>query len=762
MVAAVAQLGPTQFYHPGTNQCVDIAKPESTPEKQKGAIFKRIARKAGYEEVSGNTWKKLPWLAKFKYFSSASRNMHSTARAYYESGHFVTASILRETARELHSADKNQSGTSERQVLTKGEVEKAEKNVFGKFKELSGIQNNLKRQDYVTHRTHMLESGGKTIETHANGTANQAEGTPDSETSKLLPKREPTEQTQGNRFSRIATKLARFAMSMCELTSAPTGFTYKVLRNTVFHGVTEPSQLNKGGTVVASFAIGMAAAFIVKTLRATLGGGEASGYGFNPIQMLTGVLVAFAAVSGISGGISWLAGLASQAAMKNIDPSDNQRNFIQYEMNSTLNKINELLISYKNSPGKMRMLNRAMEKKFPIKEGTIATKITVGKEQEIAVHPLLGTLYNALTAQETTEQITAEINKATAENPKQTKDDEQKLAKQITTKAQLSIAKQVLGEYLAAGSIVQESDINSRHKQIERQREKEFATLAGFVEHFEVSDSEKTPAHTVSVDENNHPIEHPKETHSRKADRIDGRQFTEEFAQQINRTLLTALATPTRLLDWAFKTNTASTIKRYADEKYSTNRANSLKAPEKTHLHKYHAEYISTHLHQYGPITRALMKASNFIHEVNYNYLLAVNAQTSRLFNKAAQAIQEKVLGQHSSKIACSALGRFLGGMTVTLVSFFGISALAAVTGGGATANGFQNSIALGSAKMSWLVTGTLMTVVGLPAFALGLLAKAAAAAEGWKGDIDAPVTQEMKRKEAKSRNSDNPYLVYI
>lgn len=741
-------LSDTQFYHPGTNQCVDLNKPESTPEKQKVAVFNRIARKAGYEKVSGNAWKKLPWLAKFKYFSSASRNMHSTARAYYESGHFLTASILREAARELRAPKKENAPK-----LTN--IEDAEKSVFENFKDRAGIQSNLKRQDYVTHRLHMLESGDKTTESQAGNES-------DSSTTALLPKT----QTQNNRFSRIATKIARFAMSMCELTSAPTGFTYKVLRNTVFHGVADPSQLNKGGTVVASFAIGMAATFIIKTIRDAVGGGEASGYGFNPIQMLTGVLVAFAAVSGISGGISWLAGLASQAAMKNIDPSDEQKKFIQYEMNSTLNKINELLISYKDSPGKMRMLNRAMLKKFP--KETKTSLIKVGKET-IKVHPLLGTLFNALTpiATDIDEKLTA-LKKELDNDPKSSADEKKTKIKnkemELLAKLGLPTAKKVLGEYLLTKKPGITTEGQPKEKQIQRQKEKEFATLAGFVEHFEVSDTEEKPAHTVTTDDKSQKIKHPKETHSRKADRIDGRQFTEEFAQQVNRTLLRALATPARLLDKVFKTNTASTIKRYADKKYSTNRTNSLKAPEKTHLHKYHAEYISTHLHQYGPITRALMTASNFIHDVNYNYLLAVNAQTSRLYNKASQAIQEKVLGQHSSKIACSALGRFLGGMTVTLVSFFGISALAALTGGGAAANGFQNSAAMGSAKMSWLVTGTLMTVVGIPAFALGLLAKAAARVEGWKGDIDAYVTPEMHAKQEKSKeqNPNNPYLVYV
>lgn len=742
MAVAGINLSDTQFYHPGTNQCVDFNKPESTPDGKKGNVFKRIARKAGYEQVSGNAWKKTSWLSKFKYFSAGSRNMHSTARAYNESGHFVTASILRETARDLHAPAKENTPKPQN-------IQQAEESVFRNFKDRTGIQKNLKRQDYVNHRTHMLESGDKTTESQAGNES-------DSSKTSLLPKT----QTQNNRFSRIATKLSRVFMSACECTSAPTGFTFRALRNFVFHGVSDKGILHKGATAACTIFIGLGVSSIIKAIRGAAG---TSGYGFNPIQILTGVLVAFAAVSGIAGGLSWISGLASQAAMKNIKLSDEQEKFIKYEMNSTLNKINELLISYKDSPGKMRMLNRAMEKKFPIEDNN-KKKITVYKEdktEDIYVHPLLETLYNALTP--IAAQIEGELKalKTKLDNDPNSSADEKKAKiknkeKELWAELGLPTAKQVLGKYLAN---------TEGNAALEHKREKEFATLAGFVEHIEVDDDAKNPAHTVIfTDAKDNVIEHPKKTQNRKADRIDGRQFTEEFAQQMNRTLLTALATPARLLDMVFKTKTEDTLKNYADEKYSKNRGDNLKDPAKAHLHKYHLEYITDHLHQYGRITRALIKASEFIHDINYHYVLAVNAQTSRLYNKAAQAFQESVLGQHSSKIACSAFGRFMGGMTVTLVSFLGISALAHLTGGGSAASGFQNSSQIGSAKLSWLITGTLMTVVGLPAFALGLLAKGAAMAEGWRGDIEAPVTREMHAKQEKSKeqNPNNPYLLYV
>jgi hypothetical protein len=714
------------FMHPGTG----VYKADNAVDSvsDQGKVKARVMRKAGYEKVSGNTYKQASWLSKFNYFSSVSRNAHSTARAYYESGHLLTAAFLRETAGELNKPNDKKE--------TPATFEDAEKTAWGNFKDCTNIQKKCRRQDYVTHRTHMLESGTKTTEAPAK------ENTSDSPSAPLLNKTQERtqEKTKDNRFSRIATKLARTFMSACECTSAPTGFTYRALRNFAFHGVSDKGLINKGATAASTIFIGMAASAIVSTIRGTAG---TSGYGFNPLQILTGVLVAFAAVSGIAGGLSWISGLASQAAMKKIDPSDEQKQFIQFEMNSTVNRVNEMLLQYKDNPTMIKMIDRAMSAEFP--SAKLERETVTINGQTIEVSKLLADWFNSIKGIPEEKDLEGYV-----------KDPEKglKLQQRALTTAKTAIGRYLLKDTGSTGPTDQ--TLRPAQKQLIHNKEKEFAALAGLVEHFETEDKAAKPAqHEDHLDT---------KTHSLPNDRIDARQFTEEFAQRRNRALLLALATPALVLDWMFNHKAykqgdykiSGTIKRYADKNYTKNRDASLGSAGKAHLHKYHAEYIAGHLHQYGPITRALIKASDFIHNVNYNYILAVNAQTSRLYNKAAQAFQESVLGQHSSKIACSAFGRFLGGMTVTIVSFLGISALAGLTGGGSAANGFQNSSAMGSAKLSWLITGTLMSVVGLPAFALGLLAKVAARAEGWKGAIDAPVTQSMQRKSER----DLDYLV--
>jgi hypothetical protein len=717
------------FMHPGTG----VYKAENAVDSvsDQGKVKARVMRKAGYEKVSGNTYKQASWLSKFNYFSSVSRNAHSTARAYYESGHLLTAAFLRETAGELKPDD---------QKKTPATFKDAENLVWERFKGTTNIQKKCRRQDYVTHRTHMLESGTKTTETQTKEGTSQTGDTKNSETAPLL------EKTKGNRFSRISTKLARTFMSACECTSAPTGFTYRALRNFAFHGVSDKGLINKGATAASTIFIGMAASAIVSTIRSSAG---TSGYGFNPLQILTGVLVAFAAVSGIAGGLSWISGLASQAAMKDIEPSDEQKQFIQFEMNSTVNRVNEMLLQHKDNPTMIKMIDRAMSTEFPsakLERGTVTIN-----GQTIEVSKLLATWFNSI------KDIPGEKDlKGYIKDPDKGVKLSGDAQKEALTRAKTAIGNYLLKDTGSTGPTDQ--TLRPAQKQLIHNKEKEFAALAGLVEHFETEDKAAKPAqHEDHLDT---------KTHSLPNDRIDARQFTEEFAQRRNRALLMALATPALVLDWMFNHKAykqgdykiSGTIKRYADKNYTKNRDASLGSAGKAHLHKYHAEYIAGHLHQYGPITRALIKASDFIHNVNYNYILAVNAQTSRLYNKAAQAFQESVLGQHSSKIACSAFGRFLGGMTVTIVSFLGISALAGLTGGGSAANGFQNSSAMGSAKLSWLITGTLMSVVGLPAFALGLLAKVAARAEGWKGAIDAPETQSMQRKSER----DPHYLVRV
>lgn len=627
------------FTHPITRLEVNASTPDSLNAGDLNKVYGRVARKAGYEKLSetGSAFIRQSKLSKFNYFSAGGRNAQTTARAYYESGHLLTAAILRETHTVKEALKQSAPQLSN--------VDHATENlVWAGFKNNSAIQRNFKRQDYINHRKHMLEGGEKSDGTHS----------------------------ENNRFSRIATRIAQGAMSVWECTCAPTGFGSKMVRNTMFHGVSEGGMINKTATIGLSLGIGLGVTSLTWAIRNASG---SNGYGFNPVQMITGVLVAFAAVSSLAGLVSWVAGLTSQAKLKNLDPSEKQKQFIQFEMDCTLNKINTLLIDSQSNAGKMALLSKAFTKKFPVKAGHSHTTTT-----------LLTAWASALNGKTSTED-------------------------------RLHATKAFLGEYLQSNST---SGL--------LQKEKEFATLAGFVEHFTIEEGNSVGS-------------------SHRTHRMDGRQFAEKFAQQISRTLLKGLVYPAKAIDKVFRTNNALSgkVKRLASSDYAKLKASRLKDPSRAHLNKYDTEYISSHLHQYGPITRALMQTSNFIHNFNYNYILAVNTQTSRLFSNLAILGQEKVLGQHNSKIMCNALGRFIGSATVTLVSFFGISALAGLTGGGQPADGFQNSSQVGSAKLSWLVTGTLMGLIGIPAFALGLMAKGTAALEGWKGDIERPLPSTVR-----------------
>lgn len=699
------------FTHQITRLEVNTSEPEGLSGNALKNVHTRIARKAGYEKVSGNVFAPQSRLSKFNHFSAGGRNTSTTARAYYESGHLLTASILRATHQEqieLSKSAERLGGNAQPDAIR----QYAEKDVWEKFKTNPAIQRNFKRQDYVNHRRHMLKSGQQT-----NTSNNQIY----------------TTTTQGNQFSRIATKISRIAISVCECTSAPTGFTYRVLRNVVFHAVGDNSMMQKAGTVIASFAIGMGATAIIKATRDAAG---TAGYGFNPIQMLTGVLCAFAAVSATAGLVSWIAGLVSQAGMKNLDPSDEQKAFIQFEMNSTLNKINELLLDSKDNLGKMRLLNKAMLAKFP----TSKTIETIVQKQTIFLHPMLQGWIKALNTNAPLAEI-AQLKKAS------TPEEKEKYQKAIKEK-DLKTAKEFLGKYLndreeTLSELFKQEDgkvVKPQTKQELMRREKEFATLAGFVEHADVEPKSLNEELVKAAEEKQ---EKP-QTHG--SYRRDARVFTEDFAKSVNRKILRGLSYPAKGIDKAFRTNDAlsNKFRNWASKEYGKPPKDPSETMARAHLDKYKTDYISAHLHQYGPITRSLMLASDMIHSVNYNYVLAVNAQTSRLFNKLAQWGQDKALGQHSSRTMCGALGRFWGGATVTLVSFFGISALAGLTAGGGSSDGFQNMSEAGSAKLSWLVTGTLMSLIGIPAFALGLMAKGAARIEGWKGDIEKPLPRNI------------------
>ena len=565
----------------------------------------RVARKNGMKLVKvGNHSQsmavKRSRMSRFMDFSSGSRNTHTVAKAQHESMHLFAAGLLA----EQHRLDQA------------SHLSDAERSVWHQVKQRRQVQRNFWRQDLLSTHPELLANN--------------------------------------NVVSRTATRLSKACMSACECTSAPTGFSFRALRNLFCRGVNDNSIRNKAAVAGASVFVGVAAGTMIASIRGAMGfqGAMWSSVG----SLMSGLFVSFAAFSGSMGLGSFLFGNVSQRAADALDPTAEQKEFIEHRIDSVLNKLNIYLASCAQRPGAQHLLARYLN----IKIG--ASHRVPGGDPATQVPELLQR-WTALLASKPANPVQA--------------------------------ARQLVGEYLNEGGPAEQ-----------RQREKHFAALAGVVEHLDVSDRSDDV----------------------KSDRRDGRVWTEDTMKEINRWFLAKLGEST-IVRQVCGNRFSRWMQELGHKDYEKIQKKLRETPGLGHLYKLDSDYMQNNLHQYGRVTRFLMRASNFVHSFNHNYVLAVNAQSSRAFNAVFRSFQEHVLGQHSSRTMCAALGRFCGGMLVAAVVFFG-------TAGIGTLLGLATKIPLAGTVINIFVTGTMMTLVGSISFLLEGAAKLAVQWEGWQGEV--------------------------
>jgi hypothetical protein len=574
-------------------------------------ISNRVASKAGYKRLSGNAFVKKSKAERFSEWSGRARIAHYSAQAYYESGHLLTAAILRESF--------NQSPES----------------AWANFSKNKAIQQKIQRQDYLYHRRHMLIGR--------------------------------------NRTANFTTRLTRGLSGLCEL-FAPIGVGYIAIRNILFQAVHSKGTIDKAGIIGGAFLIGMAVCAIFDATRSTL----KMAIQHNPVLKNTlGLMLSFSAAASISALFAFGFGLLNKTLIGKIDPTSEQQEYIQFQMNQTLNRINILLLDCKKKPELLKLLNKALE-----------TKIARQYREEKTGTPLL-----------IRQWIDALNHSGNISN--------------------IETAKTIVGQYLCV-------EQKSPHPEFEKfVKEKHFAALANLVEHLDTE-----------------PPQLPKELQKQcsqkfalRQQRSDAKEFTDEFSKKLNQYIMIGLKKPANAFanKFGIGKSLAEGITRRASDNYLALKIEKRCSPSYAHLNKYRSVYISTHMHQYGPITRSLMTISNTIHELNYNYLLCAGPQLSRLFTRLNMTIQDRLLDQHSSKTLSFALGRFLGYATLACITYATLSTIFDFA---------HTTLAghIGQATFGWITTGTLMAILGIPALAFDLLARGTAVLEGWKGDIEPPI----------------------
>lgn len=616
---------------------IEASKIGTLTDEHLDKVKDRVAIKNGYEKVCANTYVKQHWVSRFMEFSSKGRQNMTSARAYFESSHAVTAALLR----VQHQRNQDNS------------IEQDKKSVWEAFKESSYLQSRAKRQDHVRFREAMQSVNSK-----------------QTEAGKLVSAR----NSRQNRISRIFGKLSHVFTGICEMTSAPTGFTFKALRNLLYQGIEENGLTNMAATGMASAAIGVCTVTALGAMR-----NEATASSL--AEHAATALISFATVSGVAGGISAVCTGVAALTAPNIELNPAQKAMFEENVANTLGKINDLVLALRQSPDGLQQLARALNRK-------------IGPEYRA---PLEAGQKHAL--------------------PQLLKDLVDQLVPQLTEADQMTNLRKTMDIVGAYMNQIDPIDVDTattfqRHayRQKVRTLEKHFMALAGMVEH--ITPTCKTLQTTIDK---------------------DARLWCEDKAKELNRGFLTRLKTPAKYIDSTFGTQLVKQLERWANSDIQNIRKAELKKPEDAQQNCTDSEYMIANIHQYGPITRRLIRAALFIHAINYHYVLAVNAQSSRVYGNLTKAADELVSTNHACRLGHAGVGRFLGGASVSAMYTFGIGGIEVIAGTSAA-----TSVGLGSATMAIFNTGTMMTGVGLLSAGAMLCAKLMVRVEGWHGNAAA------------------------
>ncbi|MCQ8895605.1 hypothetical protein NQT62_04000 [Limnobacter humi] len=593
----------------------------------------RVAKKNGYTRNQGNEFRKRAWWERFNEWGSKGKNLQSCIRGHYESSHYVSAALMRE-----------------QRALEKRSASHAPVSIWDSYKTNAHFQARMQRQDYVRTRMDLLHD-----QDHA----------------------------------RRAAAVAKGVMGLCEMTSAPTGFTYRMVKNLFMHKMSDNRPSHKALTAFISLPIGMLSSFILMLSRA----GAA-----DTLQKVGGkLLLSFAAFSALFGLASTVSASISQTAMRTIDLKPDHKAAIEKEMANTLRKINKLILHFKDKPDGRLLLARAMNRY--VGADFRGGKIQTHKKDQMPV--LIEQLEAALEPETSPEAIDRNLVKA----------------------------QQVIGDYLGevpdppAGA---SAWTNYQHRKALQRRELHFATLAGLVEHgdIQLGTINTSPDGKTKLNQDS----------TLKESAQDSRTWMEGKAQDLNTLILKALIAPASSLDRLIGTRWAKTLKYWTDADYENIRKQKLADPKRAARNASKGEYMSQNIHQYGPITRSLIILSDTLHAINYNFVLAVNGSASRLFNWAFRTVQGMLTSDPASRTVCSSAGRFAGGAAVTAMYACGVAGVADIAA--MTHSPFVTSVGVGASKLDILSTGTVMTGIGtLAVIALGL-AKLSANLGGWNGNL--------------------------
>jgi hypothetical protein len=474
-----------------------------------------------------------------------------------------------------------------------------------------------------------------------------------------------------NVWAKRFSNLSHLLHGVTEMFAAPTGMTYNVMRNTLAGKPDEKGTQNKIMMFGFLGFIGVGTTELLNVIR-----GATADFASLLGQSVVGLLVAFPAVSSTLGLLGFASGVVSQTLVQKEKVGEEQQKYIVGGLSKNLQKLLSQLKSIKGNPELIHIMAKAMQGKYHL-----IPKIR-GKDSldPNGVPVILNNVLNAINLD--SDDVT-----------------------------NLKAMKNALGEYLQVEKPPKEgATLWSRYKYAKAvtNKERHYVALISVVDHMEVENL--------------------------RADELqDARRYTEEkTAVRLHDLILKTLAAPATLIDRLANTTIAPTLRKWASENYRKQKMADIGKAQRASKNCFKGEYMAKNIHQYRPVTRALIKIAEGMRLINMNIILASNANLSRIFNNAALLIHNTFGTSPASRSMCNSLGRFFGGAVLAIIFGTFIPAAADATGSPATVS------TNGKLPVDFTMTniGILMFLLSAPTLMVQGLAHLAARVEGWEGNI--------------------------
>lgn len=464
--------------------------------------------------------------------------------------------------------------------------------------------------------------------------------------------------------------VSRFFHGICEFTSAPTGTAFKNLRNTA-SPMGETTTKNKGIMPGLLLAIGIAYTKLFGAIKAEYTADllkKAAIYG-------VGALSSSAVASSAAGLISFIAGVASLRVLEKKPLVGTQRETLNQEKSQISAQLETFLrhIQTKSQSTIDQLLSRALR------------AVKAPGQEKGSVPPLMTKLRSLSLGEDKTSNT--------------------------------ALIESTVGEYLSCSEIKAD---DPSFKMEKLRRERELVKILNLFDHPEVTQAK----FEGGSDQARKIIENRPNT------KKDIKAHAEAVGENIHDVVFKSLSWIAKTITSGKENAVSKRLAKWGSPAHRARQAAKLKDPLNAARYHNRGDYMIANLHQYGPLTRALVKTSEALRFTAFNYLLATNVQSSRVFGAIARSIQNAVSSGPASRSLCHSLGRFCGGALVAAI-------FSVAVGGFIADSSASTSWEMGSEKVSYSQAGFMMAVFTAISLPLMIAAHITARMEGWRGNID-------------------------